>query len=107
MDRLSIALARTARANDVAAVLFCDLDAFKVVNDSVGHEGGDRVLIEVARRFKQALREADTIARTGGDEFVVVCEGLSGVEDAAILAARYSRRSSSPSPSTTSRRPCR
>ena len=88
MDRLSIALARTARANDMTAVFFCDLDAFKVVNDSVGHEGGDRVLIEVARRFKRALREADTIARTGGDEFVVVCEGLSGVEDAATLGAR-------------------
>ena len=88
MDRLSIALARTARANDMIAVLFCDLDAFKVVNDSVGHEGGDRVLIEVARRFKRALREADTIARTGGDEFVVVCEGLSGVEDATTLGAR-------------------
>jgi len=88
MDRLSIALARTARANDVTAVLFCDLDAFKVVNDSVGHEGGDRVLIEVARRFKRALREADTISRTGGDEFVVVCEGLTDVQDAATLGAR-------------------
>jgi diguanylate cyclase (GGDEF)-like protein/PAS domain S-box-containing protein len=88
MDRLSIALARTARANDVTAVLLCDLDAFKVVNDSVGHENGDRVLIEVARRVKRALREADTIARTGGDEFVLVCEGLNGVEDAAILGER-------------------
>ena len=107
MDRLAIALARTARANDVTAVLFCDLDAFKVVNDSVGHEGGDRVLIEVARRFKHALREADTVARTGGDEFVVVCEGLSGVEDAATLAARFATSSNNPSPSTTSRRPFR
>ena len=88
MDRLAIALARTARANDMTAVLFCDLDAFKVVNDSVGHEGGDRVLIEVARRFKEALRESDTVARTGGDEFVIVCEGLSGIEDAATLASR-------------------
>jgi diguanylate cyclase (GGDEF)-like protein/PAS domain S-box-containing protein len=87
MDRLAIALARTARADDVTAVLFCDLDAFNIVNDSVGHEGGDRVLIEVARRLK-ALREADTVARTGGDEFVVVCAGLSGVEDVATLAAR-------------------
>jgi len=87
MDRLEIALARTARANDVLAVLFCDLDAFKAVNDSVGHEGGDRVMIEIAHRFKRAFREADTVARTGGDEFVVVCEGLSSVADATELAA--------------------
>jgi diguanylate cyclase (GGDEF)-like protein/PAS domain S-box-containing protein len=86
MDRLAIALARTARAENVLAVLFCDLDGFKIVNDSVGHEAGDRVLIEVARRFKQALRESDTVARTGGDEFVVVCEGLRDVEDATALA---------------------
>jgi diguanylate cyclase (GGDEF)-like protein/PAS domain S-box-containing protein len=88
MDRLTIALARAGRANDVVAVLFCDLDEFKVVNDSVGHKGGDRVLVEVARRFTRALRESDTVARTGGDEFVVVCDGLSSVEDAAELAAQ-------------------
>ena len=87
MDRLAIALARTARADNVLAVLFCDLDAFKVVNDSVGHEAGDRVLVEIARRFKQALRGSDTVARTGGDEFVVVCEGLASVEDATTIAA--------------------
>ena len=86
MDRIAIALARTARAKDVLAVLFCDLDAFKVVNDSVGHDGGDRVMIEIARRFKRVLREADTVARTGGDEFVVVCEGLSSVANATELA---------------------
>ena len=63
MDRLAIALARTARANDMTAVLFCDLDAFKVVNDSVGHEGGDRVLIEVARRFKASAPRSPTPSR--------------------------------------------
>ncbi len=87
MDRLTIALARAVRANDLVAVMFCDLDAFKVVNDSIGHEGGDRVLVEIARRFTQALRHCDTVARTGGDEFVVVCEGLSSVEDATAVAA--------------------
>jgi diguanylate cyclase (GGDEF)-like protein/PAS domain S-box-containing protein len=87
MDRLTIALARTARANDVVAVMFCDLDAFKAVNDSIGHDAGDRVLIEIARRFTHALREGDTVARTGGDEFVVVCEGLRSVKDATALAA--------------------
>jgi diguanylate cyclase (GGDEF)-like protein/PAS domain S-box-containing protein len=88
MDRLTVALARAARGNTMVAVLFCDLDAFKVVNDSVGHEAGDRVLIEVAHRFTEALRECDTVARTGGDEFVVVCEGLNGAEDATTLAAQ-------------------
>jgi diguanylate cyclase (GGDEF)-like protein/PAS domain S-box-containing protein len=86
MDRLAIALARAARANDIVAVLGCDLDAFKVVNDSVGHEAGDRVLVEVAHRFKRGLRAADTVARTGGDEFVVVCETLRCVEDATRIA---------------------
>ena len=86
MDRMAIALARTARAGSGLAVLFCDLDEFKIVNDSVGHEGGDRVLIEVANRFQHALRKADTVARTGGDEFVVVCEGLRDVDDATTIA---------------------
>ena len=88
MDRLSGALARTVRTDGMVAVLFCDLDAFKAVNDTVGHEGGDRVLIEVADRFRGALRESDTVARTGGDEFVVVCEGLRSVDDATALAAQ-------------------
>src|SRR6185295_7502095 len=52
-----------------------------------GHEAGDRVLIEVARRFKRTLRDADTVARTGGDEFVIVCEGLRSIQDATTVAA--------------------
>ncbi len=88
MDRLANALTRTARARDLMAVLFCDLDEFKCVNDSVGHEGGDRVLIEITRRFKAAIRGTDTVSRTGGDEFVMVCEGLGSVDDATALAAR-------------------
>jgi len=87
MDRLTVALARAARGTDMVALMFCDLDEFKVVNDSVGHEGGDRVLVEVARRFTHAVRRSDTVARTGGDEFVVVCEGLETVEDATEIAA--------------------
>jgi diguanylate cyclase (GGDEF)-like protein/PAS domain S-box-containing protein len=88
MDRLAIALARRTRADDVIAVLFCDLDSFKVVNDSIGHEGGDRVLIEVARRFKRSIRDCDTVGRTGGDEFVIVCEGLRDVNEVTELATR-------------------
>lgn len=87
LDRLDRALVRTARTNKLVAVMFCDLDSFKDVNNSVGQDGGDRVLVEVARRFTDALRESDTVARTGGDEFVVVCEELNSIDDATELAA--------------------
>jgi PAS domain S-box-containing protein len=77
MDRLEIALARTARSNLVLAVMFCDLDEFKVINDTLGHETGDQLLREVGQRLKRLRRKSDTVARSGGDEFVVVCDGLT------------------------------
>ena len=88
MDRLALALARAAMSSDAMAVLSCDLDDFKVVNDLVGHAGGDRVLVEIARRLSGALEGLDTVARTSGDEFVIVCEGLTGVDDAIARAMR-------------------
>ncbi|MDT0268097.1 diguanylate cyclase CdgB [Streptomyces sp. DSM 44915] len=69
------------------AVLFCDLDGFKSINDRFGHVCGDAVLVEVARRLEQGVRDNDTVARLGGDEFVVLAEGL-GPRDAADLAVR-------------------
>ncbi|SOD66000.1 PAS domain S-box-containing protein/diguanylate cyclase (GGDEF) domain-containing protein [Streptomyces zhaozhouensis] len=69
------------------AVLFCDLDGFKAINDRFGHVCGDAVLVEVARRLEQGVRDNDTVARLGGDEFVVLAEGL-GPRDAADLAVR-------------------
>lgn len=69
-------------------VLYCDLDRFKVVNDSLGHGAGDELLIEVARRFRGALRPADLASRVGGDEFVVICEGVTGEHELMSLAAR-------------------
>ncbi|GAA2805757.1 hypothetical protein GCM10010441_33280 [Kitasatospora paracochleata] len=76
-----------APADKGLAVLFCDLDGFKSVNDRFGHNAGDAVLIEVARRLQQVVREGDTVARMGGDEFVVLADGI-GREEAKDLAGR-------------------
>ena len=74
LDRLEAALARSTREHREIAVLFCDLDGFKQVNDTAGHAAGDAVLIEAATRLGTVLREGDTVARVGGDEFVLVVE---------------------------------
>jgi diguanylate cyclase (GGDEF)-like protein/PAS domain S-box-containing protein len=81
-DRLEHALARSAREVLSTGVLFVDLDEFKAVNDYFGHATGDAVLTEVATRLRAAVRPADTVARVGGDEFVVVCEDVD--EEAAL-----------------------
>ena len=73
-QRLGQALAQAARYGHKVALLFVDLDRFKIVNDTLGHEAGDRVLREVAERFRESLREGDTVGRHGGDEFVVLIE---------------------------------
>jgi PAS domain S-box-containing protein len=77
VDRLDAALARSGRDGLEVAVLFCDLDGFKNVNDTAGHAAGDAVLLEVARRLNSVLREGDTVARVGGDEFVIIVEPWS------------------------------
>jgi diguanylate cyclase (GGDEF)-like protein/PAS domain S-box-containing protein len=74
LDRLKAALSRSAREQRQIAVLFCDLDGFKVVNDTGGHAAGDTLLIEAAERLRHVLRAGDTVARVGGDEFVLVVE---------------------------------
>jgi diguanylate cyclase (GGDEF)-like protein/PAS domain S-box-containing protein len=88
LDRLALALARTERHPSSVAVLFLDLDRFKVINDSLGHNVGDELLVAVASRLREAVRPSDTVARIGGDEFVVVCEDIGDVEDAARIAER-------------------
>ena len=89
LDRVAHATERVRRGDHfLSAVLFLDLDRFKVVNDSLGHGLGDRMLLECARRLEDALRPGDTLARFGGDEFTVLLEGISGPLEASHLAER-------------------
>jgi diguanylate cyclase (GGDEF)-like protein len=88
LDRLTLALARRTGREGAVAVLCCDLDRFRVVNDSLGRSAGDAVLVAVADRLSVAVRPGDTVARIGGDEFVVVADGLFGQDEAVLLATR-------------------
>ncbi len=96
LDRLDQALRRARRTHRRVAVLFLDLDHFKVVNDSLGHGLGDRLLIAIAERLQTALRPSDTVARFGGDEFVVLCEDLINQHDAIAIAERVNDALSEP-----------
>jgi len=87
-DRLDHAIAASRRGDHNTAVMFLDLDRFKVVNDSLGHDVGDELLKEVARRLKTGLRKADTVARLGGDEFVVLSAEWNNPGDVATLAEK-------------------
>jgi diguanylate cyclase (GGDEF)-like protein len=87
-DRLGVAVRQAHRRASGIGVLFLDLDDFKAVNDSRGHEAGDKVLVELAFRLRDGVRAGDTVARLGGDEFVVLLDGVAGPEDAARVAAK-------------------
>lgn len=83
LDRLTQALIRSKRTQERGAIMFIDMDKFKVLNDTHGHQMGDFLLIEVASRITSCLRSEDTVARFGGDEFVVLIEGLKGAPEVA------------------------
>jgi diguanylate cyclase len=87
-DRLQQAIAHADRDMRAFAVLVCDLDRFKLINDSLGHRAGDELLQEVARRLSTVVRTADTVARFGGDEFVLIGTSIADADDAAQLASR-------------------
>jgi diguanylate cyclase (GGDEF)-like protein/PAS domain S-box-containing protein len=96
LDRLEHALSRATRSRRKLAVVFLDLDDFKVVNDTRGHDVGDLLLVALTPKLSSAVRPGDTIARFGGDEFVVLCEDLSAESDAICIANRIADACSTP-----------
>ncbi|MDP3971349.1 MAG: GGDEF domain-containing protein, partial [Candidatus Nanopelagicales bacterium] len=95
-DRLEQALARAARTSSRVAVLFCDLDRFKDINDTLGHAVGDQVLVAVARRLRRCCRRSDWVTRFGGDEFVVVMEEVPDQQVVAEIAGRIKEAITAP-----------
>ena len=88
LDHLSLNILHARREKEKVAVFFIDLDRFKVINDSLGHSAGDKVLQAVASRVKCVMREADSVGRMGGDEFVIVAPQINGVEGAVHIAQK-------------------
>lgn len=95
-DRLDHAVARSRRSRQELALVFLDLDHFKTVNDSLGHTVGDAVIVAIADRLTHAVRPSDTVARIGGDEFVVLCPEISGRDHAAEIVARLLHATAEP-----------
>jgi diguanylate cyclase (GGDEF)-like protein/PAS domain S-box-containing protein len=96
VDRASQAVGRLEREAGRVALLFIDLDRFKAVNDTLGHDVGDRLLVEVASRLVKVSRRVDTVGRFGGDEFVLLCDKLSAAEDVRIIGERVVRALAKP-----------
>jgi diguanylate cyclase (GGDEF)-like protein/PAS domain S-box-containing protein len=95
-DRLNHALSLAKRSQQQVAVIFLDLDNFKMVNDTMGHEKGDELLIEVAQRISKCLRKSDTVARIGGDEFALVVENVISLQDITQIIDKISNAISAP-----------
>ncbi len=87
-DRLATALKHSVRRDEMVAVLFLDLDRFKIINDTLGHSVGDALLVALSRRLRASVRDEDTVARMGGDEFIFILRGLGSPEDAVKPAQK-------------------
>ncbi len=91
LDRLESAINRAQRGDKLVALMMVDLDNLKLVNETLGHHNGDKLILSVANRLRQTMRETDTLSRTGGDEFNLIIENIQKLEDIGILAAKFSR----------------
>ena len=91
LDRMQQSIKKAQRTKKQLAILYIDLDKFKPINDSLGHAAGDEVLIAVAKRLRQNVRTVDTIARIGGDEFIVLMESVSNVQDVEAMAEKLNQ----------------
>ena len=96
LDRLHLALTQAKRFHRALAVMFLDLDHFKKINDTLGHEIGDKLLIEVSRRFSACVRAGDTVSRPGGDEFVIILQEISNPDAATAVADKIIQAIHSP-----------
>ncbi|MDJ0576778.1 MAG: EAL domain-containing protein [Xenococcaceae cyanobacterium MO_234.B1] len=97
MERIEFIIQRAKRNPDyLFALLFVDLDRFKIINDSLGHEMGDQLLIAVAKLLQESLRNNDLVARLGGDEFVILLDGINELQDATEISARIQKMLASP-----------
>jgi diguanylate cyclase (GGDEF)-like protein/PAS domain S-box-containing protein len=95
-DRMSVAINMARRYKKTVAVMFIDLDGFKAVNDTLGHDAGDYVLKQVAQRLLSCVRETDTVARVGGDEFLIIATEINSPENAAQIAEKVIKLVSQP-----------
>ena len=95
-ERLELAMEEARIQSSSFALMMIDVDEFKQLNDSMGHAAGDAVLIEVARRMQSSVRESDTVARIGGDEFIVLLRGVPGMEGATAVASKLLKSASAP-----------
>ena len=96
LDRLDQNLKQSERYKRKFALLFIDLDGFKSVNDTLGHDAGDELLIRTAKRLQECVRDADTVARIGGDEFTVILSTITSVDDVQSVAQKIIRALATP-----------